>query len=158
QGAGQRRRVALGDRRRQELFRHAGLRRFRRAAGADLDQHRRRGRVTKPEISGFSGAIKKGWPADRVERRKVGELIPYARNARTDSDEQVSQIAASIREWGWTVPVLIDPEGGLIAGHGRVLAAKKLRLDEVPVMVAEGWSEAQKRAYVLADNKLTLNA
>jgi DNA modification methylase len=98
------------------------------------------------------------WPADKVERRKVASLVPYARNARTHSPEQVDQIAASIREWGWTTPVLVDEEGGLIAGHGRVMAAKKLGIDEIPVMVAKGWSEAQKRAYVLADNKLALNA
>jgi len=99
----------------------------------------------------------KAWPADRVERRPLNTLIPYARNARTHSEEQVAQIAASIREWGWTVPVLIDEDGGLIAGHGRVLAARKLGLAEIPVMVATGWSEAQKRAYVLADNQLALN-
>lgn len=98
------------------------------------------------------------WPADKVERRPVEALIPYARNARTHSDEQVAQIAASIREWGWTVPVLVDEAGGIIAGHGRVMAARKLGMAEVPVMVASGWSEAQKRAYVLADNKLALNA
>jgi DNA modification methylase len=98
------------------------------------------------------------WPADRVERRKVADLIPYARNARTHSDEQVAQIAASIREWGWTTPVLIDEASGIIAGHGRVMAARKLGLAEVPVMVAAGWSEAQRRAYVLADNKLALNS
>ena len=98
------------------------------------------------------------WPADRVERRAVDALIPYARNARTHSDEQVAQIAASIREWGWTVPVLVDESGGIIAGHGRILAARKLGIAEVPVMVAAGWSETQKRAYVLADNKLALNA
>lgn len=98
------------------------------------------------------------WPADHVERRPVAELIPYARNARTHSPEQVDQIAASIREWGWTTPVLVDEAGSIIAGHGRVLAAKKLRLAEVPVMVAEGWSDAQKSAYVIADNKLALNA
>lgn len=98
------------------------------------------------------------WPADKVERRKVDSLVPYARNARTHSPEQVDQIAASIREWGWTVPILIDEQGGLIAGHGRVMAAKKLGLAEVPVMVAAGWSEGQKRAYVLADNKLAENA
>jgi len=98
------------------------------------------------------------WPADKVERRAVAALIPYARNARTHSPEQVDQIAASIREWGWTVPVLVDEQGGIIAGHGRVLAAHKLAIAEVPVMVAAGWSEAQKRAYVLADNKLALNA
>jgi DNA modification methylase len=98
------------------------------------------------------------WPADKVERRPIDALIPYARNARTHSEEQVAQIAASIREWGWTVPVLVDEVGGIIAGHGRVMAARKLGLAEVPVMVAAGWSEAQRRAYVLADNKLALNA
>jgi len=98
-----------------------------------------------------------GWPADKVERRAVADLIPYARNARTHSDEQVGQIAASIKEWGWTVPVLIDEDGGIIAGHGRIMAAQRLGIDDVPCMVAAGWSEAQKRAYVLADNKLTLN-
>ena len=97
------------------------------------------------------------WPADHVERRPLASLVPYARNARTHSPAQVDQIAASIREWGWTMPVLADEDGGLIAGHGRVLAARKLGLAEAPVMVARGWSEAQKRAYVLADNKLALN-
>jgi ParB-like chromosome segregation protein Spo0J len=98
------------------------------------------------------------WPADQVERRKVADLIPYARNSRTHSDEQIGQIAASIKEWGWTVPVLIDPDGGLIAGHGRILAAQKLGIDDVPCMVAEGWTDAQKKAYVIADNKLALNS
>jgi len=98
------------------------------------------------------------WAADNVERRRVADLVPYARNARTHSDEQVDQIAASIREWGWTVPVLIDDQGSIIAGHGRVLAAKKLKIDEIPCMIAIGWSKAQQRAYVIADNKLALNA
>lgn len=98
------------------------------------------------------------WPADKVERRAVADLFPYARNARTHSADQVAQIAASINEWGWTVPVLVDEDGMIIAGHGRVLAAHKLGLSAVPAMVARGWSEAQKRAYVLADNKLALNA
>jgi len=101
---------------------------------------------------------KLAWPADKVERRAVDSLVPYARNARTHSPEQVDQLAASIREWGWTTPVLVDEVGSLIAGHGRVMAAKKLGIAEVPVMVAAGWSEAQKRAYVLADNKLAMNA
>jgi hypothetical protein len=104
------------------------------------------------------GALMTSWPADKVERRKVADLIPYARNSRTHSDEQVGQIAASIKEWGWTVPVLIDPDGGLIAGHGRILAAQKLGIDDVPCMVAEGWTDAQKKAYVIADNKLALNS
>lgn len=105
------------------------------------------------------GSIKKTeWPADKVERRAVADLIPYARNARTHSDAQVAQIAASVTEWGWTTPVLIDEAGSIIAGHGRVMAARKLGLTDVPVMVATGWSEAQKKAYVLADNQLALNA
>jgi ParB/Sulfiredoxin domain len=98
------------------------------------------------------------WPADKVERWPIDRLVPYARNARTHSDEQVAQVAASIREWGWTNPVLVGEDGGIIAGHARVLAGRKLGLAEVPVMLAAGWSEAQKRAYVLADNQLALNA
>jgi DNA modification methylase len=90
--------------------------------------------------------------------RPLGELIPYARNPRTHSDAQVAQIAASIREFGWTNPVLVDGENGIIAGHGRVLAARKLRLERVPVIELSHMSEAQKRAYVLADNQLALNA
>lgn len=100
----------------------------------------------------------KEWPADKVERRPIEALVPYVNNARTHSDEQVAQIAASMKEWGWTNPVLVDETGMIIAGHGRVLAARKLGLAEVPVMVAEGWTEAQKKAYVLADNQLALNA
>jgi DNA modification methylase len=98
------------------------------------------------------------WPADKVERRALKTLIPYAKNARTHSTEQVAQIAASMKEWGWTNPVLVDEGGEIIAGHGRVLAAGQLGFSDVPVMVAEGWSEAQKRAYALADNQLALNA
>jgi site-specific DNA-methyltransferase (adenine-specific) len=98
------------------------------------------------------------WPADKVERWPLDRLIPYARNARTHSDEQVAQIAASIKEWGWTNPVLVDEGGQIIAGHGRVSAARTLGLKDAPVMVAAGWTDAQKRAYVLADNKLALNA
>ena len=95
---------------------------------------------------------------DRIERRPIESLIPYARNSRTHSDEQIEQLMASMREWGWTNPVLVDEDGGIIAGHGRVMAAKRLGLKEVPVIVASGWTEAQKRAYVIADNKLALNA
>ncbi len=94
------------------------------------------------------------WPADKVERWAVNRLIPFAKNARTHSDEQVAQIAASIREFGFSNPILIDEDGGVIAGHGRLSAARQLGLADVPVMVAAGWSETQKRAYVLADNKL----
>ncbi len=94
----------------------------------------------------------------KVELRAVSDLLPYAHNARTHTDEQVAQIAASIEEWGWTTPVLVDEKGLIIAGHGRVSAAQLLKIKKVPVMVAKGWSEAQKRAYSIADNKLALNA
>jgi len=104
------------------------------------------------------GSIKERWPADKVERISIDKLIPYARNARTHSDAQVAQIAASIKEWGWTSPVLVDETGQIIAGHGRVMAARQLGLKEVPVMTATGWTEAQKKAYVLADNQLAMNA
>lgn len=98
------------------------------------------------------------WPADTIEKWAVSRLVPYARNARTHSDAQVAQIAASIREWGWTMPVLVDEDGGMIAGHGRVLAARQLGVTEVPVVVARGWTDAQKKAYSLTDNQLPLNA
>lgn len=85
-------------------------------------------------------------------------LVPYARNSRTHSPEQVAQIAASLREFGFTNPVLIDEVGGIIAGHGRVLAAQSLGMAGVPCLRLTGLSEAQKRAYVIADNKIALNA
>src|SRR4051794_15790274 len=100
----------------------------------------------------------RGWPADRVERWPIARLIPNLRNARTHSTEQVDQIAASIQEWGWTNPVLVSDDGTIIAGHGRVLGARRLGLTEAPVMVATGWTDAQIRAYAIADNKLALNA
>jgi ParB-like nuclease domain len=108
------------------------------------------------------------WPADKVERWAIDRLIPYARNARTHTDAQIAAIAASIKEWGWTTPALVGEDGGLIAGHARILAARQLGISEIlaarqlgiseiPVMVAAGWSEAQKRAYVLADNQLAIS-
>src|SRR6202045_1999151 len=102
--------------------------------------------------------VEVAWPADQVERWPLTKLIPYARNARTHSDEQVAQIAASIREFGFTNPVLVDEEGTLIAGHGRVLGAQQLGITDVPTMVARGWTPAQIQAYRVADNKLALNA
>ena len=98
------------------------------------------------------------WPADKVERVLIDKLVPYARNSRTHSPEQVAQIAASIKEFGFTNPVLIDEDGGIIAGHGRILAAQKMGLTEVPCLTATGWTDAQRRAYVIADSKLALNA
>jgi len=97
---------------------------------------------------------KTAWPADRIERRKTAELIPYANNVRTHTDLQIDQLANAITEWGWTVPVIVDEENNIIAGHGRIMAAGKLEIDEVPVIVAEGWSEEQKRAYLIADNRI----
>jgi len=90
--------------------------------------------------------------------RAISGLIPFARNSRTHSDAQIAQIAASIREFGWTNPLLIDEAGGIIAGHGRLLAARKLGLVDVPCIVLDGLTDAQKRALVIADNKLALNA
>jgi len=88
----------------------------------------------------------------------VADLIPYARNSRTHSDAQVAQIAASITEFGFTNPVLVDAKGSIIAGHGRVLAARKLKLKAVPVLVLDHLTDAQRRAYVIADNKLSENS
>ena len=96
--------------------------------------------------------------AKQIILQSVEALIPYARNSRTHSDEQVAQIAASIREFGFTNPVLVDNGGGIVAGHGRVMAARQLGMAEVPT-VNVGWlNEQQRRAYVIADNQLALNA
>ena len=94
----------------------------------------------------------------KIENLPTADLIPYAMNSRTHSVEQVAQIAASIKEFGFTNPVLIDADNGIIAGHGRLLAAQKLKLEEVPCIRLGYLTEAQKRAYVIADNKLALNA
>ena len=94
------------------------------------------------------------WAADKVERRSVSELIPYDRNPKIHPDSQIDDLANSIRQWGWTIPILIDEGGQVIAGHGRLFAAERMGIEEVPCMVAEGWTEEQKRAYVIADNKL----
>jgi DNA modification methylase len=102
--------------------------------------------------------VSQEWPAQNIELWPLEKIVPYARNARTHTEAQVAQIAASIREWGWTNPVLLDEAGGLIAGHGRLEAARQLGLARIPVMVARGWSEAQKKAYVIADNRLALDA
>lgn len=90
--------------------------------------------------------------------RAVNELIPYANNSRTHDDRQIDQVAESIKEFGFTNPILIDEDNGVIAGHGRLLASKKLNLDEVPCIILNGLSDEQKKAYVIADNKLALNA
>ena len=107
-----------------------------------------------------AGSVCGGRPGSSpvVSMARVEDLVPYARNARTHSDGQVAQIAASIREYGWTNPVLVDGNRGVIAGHGRLLAARKLGLTEVPVIELAHLTETQKRAYVLADNRLALSA
>jgi ParB-like chromosome segregation protein Spo0J len=87
------------------------------------------------------------WPIDR--------LRPYERNSRRHSAEQIEQIAASIRQWGWTMPILAADDGMVLAGHGRLAAGKLLGFTEVPVIPARGWTDQQKRAYVIADNRLT---
>ena len=93
-----------------------------------------------------------------IAYKKIKELIPYCNNSRTHSEEQVLQIASSIKEFGFTNPVLIDDQGGIIAGHGRIMAAQKLKMDEVPTITLSDLSEAQKKAYIIADNKLALNS
>lgn len=90
--------------------------------------------------------------------KKVNDLIPYINNSRTHSEEQINQIVASINEFGFTNPLLIDEKDNIIAGHGRLLASKKLKMKEVPCIVLSGLTEAQKKAYIIADNKMALNA
>ena len=93
-----------------------------------------------------------------INYRKSGDLIPYINNSRTHSDQQVQQVASSIKEFGFTNPILIDEGDGIIAGHGRLMAAQKLGLDEVPTITLKGLTEAQRKAYVIADNQLAMNA
>ena len=100
-------------------------------------------------------AVKSAWfMPEQLERRPISELVPYARNARTHSDAQIAQLRASIREFGFINPVLIDSAGNIIAGHGRVLAAQAEGMTEVPCVLVEHLSDAQRRAYILADNRL----
>ena len=93
-----------------------------------------------------------------IEYRATGEIIPYINNSRTHSEQQVQQVAASIKEFGFTNPILIDEDRGIIAGHGRLQAAQMMGMDEVPTITLEGLTETQKKAYVIADNKLGLNS
>jgi hypothetical protein len=94
----------------------------------------------------------------KIELIPIDDLIPYANNARTHSEEQVLQIASSIKEFGFNAPILIDAKNGIIAGHGRVMAARKLKIEQAPCVRIEHLSEAQKKAYILADNKIGLNS
>jgi hypothetical protein len=97
-------------------------------------------------------------PELKIERRKVADLRPAPKNPRTHSQSQILKLADSIREWGWTVPVLIGTDNEIIAGHGRVEAAKHLGMIEVPVIIADGWTREQRRAYIIADNQLPTSA
>jgi ParB-like chromosome segregation protein Spo0J len=94
----------------------------------------------------------------KITQKKVESLIPYINNSRTHSDEQVAQIAASIKEFGWTNPILVDGDNSIIAGHGRLMAARKLGYKEVPTIELKDLTETQKKAYIIADNRLALNA
>lgn len=122
------------------------------------------GKAAKAAEAASSDRHKKGtdekstpWPADQVERRPIKLLIPSARNAWTHPESQVDQLVELIRQFGWTIPILIDEQGEIIAGHGRVLAAQKMGLTDVPTMTARGWTDQQKRAYRLADNQVARN-
>lgn len=107
-------------------------------------------KTRKPKGSGVS--------IDAIEQIPTTDLIPYARNARTHSDEQVAQIAASIREFGFCNPVLIDAQNTIIAGHGRFLAAGRMKLETVPCRRLTHLTDAQRRAYVIADNRIALSS
>lgn len=91
----------------------------------------------------------------KIELRAIEDVVPYANNAKDHPDKQVDQIIASIKEFGWTIPILVAEDGTVIAGHGRLLAARKMGLQKVPVIVAKGMSDEQRRAYTIADNRLT---
>jgi ParB family transcriptional regulator, chromosome partitioning protein len=94
----------------------------------------------------------------KIEYKPISSMNPYGKNARTHTDEQIKQVMASIKEFGWTNPILLDGKSGVIAGHARLEAAKRMGIDDVPCIELSGLSEAQKRAYIIADNKLALNA
>ena len=96
--------------------------------------------------------------AKKIEWKSVDKLIPYAKNARTHSDEQIAEIAGSIKAFGFNNPVSVDKDNSIIAGHGRVLAARKLGMDKVPVVMLEHLTESERKAYVLADNRIALNS
>lgn len=103
-------------------------------------------------------AVPPAWPAYTVEKWAIDRLTAYARNARKHSPQQIEQLRASLRQFGWTMPILAREDGTIIAGHGRVEAARAEGYKEIPVIVATGWSEDQCRAYTLADNRISLNS
>lgn len=97
-------------------------------------------------------------PSTSIQNKPIGTLKPYKNNSRTHTDENIAQIAQSIKKWGWTMPILIDENDVILAGHARFEAAKKINLKEVPCLMVGDWSEEQKKSYVIADNKLALNS
>jgi ParB-like chromosome segregation protein Spo0J len=112
-----------------------------------------------PTQSEFAeAALARPWPAERIELWPIERLIPYTNHARLHSEADIDKLSDSIRTWGWTMPALIDEEGNLLAGQLRFAVAAKLGLKSIPVIVARGWSEAEKRAYRLADNQLAARA
>ncbi len=121
-----------------------------RAAAARLAHNQEVGGSNPPRATNAQK-----WPADRIERRPTASLIPYANNPRQHPPAQVEQLVASIQKFGFTVPILVDEKGVILAGHGRAAAAKQLVLSHVPVIVAKDWSEAQKIAYRIIDNAVT---
>jgi ParB-like chromosome segregation protein Spo0J len=111
---------------------------------------------TQSELAEASPA--RPWPADRIEYWAIERLIPYANNARLHSEADIDKMCAAIIKWGWTMPVLVDEQGNLLAGHLRVTAAPRAGLSSIPVVVARGWTDEEKRAYRLADNQLAARA
>ena len=94
------------------------------------------------------------WAANNVVQKSIMELIPYERNPKMHPESQIIELANSLRQWGWTMPILIDEAGTVIAGHGRLYAAQSIGIETVPCVIAHGWTDSQKKAYVIADNKL----
>ena len=94
------------------------------------------------------------WSAEKIEQKQLAQLIPYDRNPKAHPDSQIDKLANSIREWGFTIPILVDEDDMVLAGHGRLFAAQRLGMTEVPTIKAVGWSDQQKKAYIIADNKL----
>jgi hypothetical protein len=98
------------------------------------------------------------WAVQNTITKNIDDIVPYDSNPREHAPEQIEQVANSIKEFGWTMPILIDENNEIIAGHGRLLAGKSLGIKEVPCIVAKGWSDEKKKAYCIADNKLTENS